>query len=68
MSLVLVYLSSLTANVFAAALMMWVGAVVPVLFNFAGWEGKSWKLFVINGGYWLVYLLGVATILSILTK
>ncbi len=35
----------------------WLGFVVPTYLNFTGWEGKSWTLFFINTGYWLVFLL-----------
>ncbi|HEY0908222.1 MAG TPA: DUF1761 domain-containing protein [Candidatus Paceibacterota bacterium] len=52
------------SNGLATALMVWVGFVVPVLFNFAGWEGKSWKLFFINGGYWLAYLLIAGAVIA----
>jgi hypothetical protein len=43
----------------------WLGFIVPVHLNFAGWEGKSWTLFAINTGYWLVYLLIISTIISV---
>lgn len=52
------------SNGLAIGLMMWVGFIVPVLFNYAGWEGKSWKLFFINGGYWLVFLLISGSVIS----
>ena len=53
------------SNGLATALMVWVGFIVPVLFNFSGWEGKSWKLFFINSGYWLAFLLISGTIISV---
>ncbi|MGK4455897.1 DUF1761 domain-containing protein, partial [Klebsiella pneumoniae] len=36
---------------------VWLGLIVPPYLNFTGWEGRPWKLFAINTGYWLVYLL-----------
>lgn len=43
---------------------IWLGFIVPPALNFVGWEGKSWKLFCINSGYWFVYLALVGTLLS----
>lgn len=42
----------------------WIGFIVPVHFNFAGWEGKPWTLFFINAGYWLVYLVLIGALLA----
>ena len=39
------------------AFLLWLGFVVPIYFNFSGWENKPWTLFFINVGYWLVFLL-----------
>lgn len=47
----------------AIAFMLWLGFIVPVYFNFAGWEGKPWKLFCINVSYWLVFLLLSASVI-----
>jgi hypothetical protein len=41
---------------FFAAIFSWIGFYVPVLLGQVGWEGKSWKLFFINAGYYLVGL------------
>ncbi len=45
------------------AFLLWLGFIVPVYFNFAGWEGKSWTLFFINTGYWFVFLALSATVI-----
>ena len=42
----------------------WLGFVVPVMFSFVAWEGKSWKLFFIQAGYWLVLILVMGAILA----
>jgi hypothetical protein len=52
---------------FTIAFTNWLGFIVPIHLNMSGWEGKSWTLFFINTGYWLVFLLGVAaTIVAII--
>ncbi len=48
-----------------AALFAWVGFAVPVLLNPVGYEGKSWRYFMIGAGYQLVSLLTIGTILSL---
>lgn len=40
----------------AAGSWMWLGFVGPVMLGIVLWEGKSWKLWMINSGYWLVSL------------
>ena len=42
----------------------WLGFVVPVMLSFVAWEGKSWKLFFIQAGYWLALLLISGIILA----
>jgi len=49
------------------AFWMWLGFIVPVHLNFVGWEGKPWKLFFINVGYWLV-LLGITGVILTVWK
>ena len=49
----------------ASAFFAWIGFVVPVLLGGVAWESKSWKLFGINAGYYLVALLTAGMILSI---
>ncbi|MBP7741552.1 MAG: DUF1761 domain-containing protein [Candidatus Pacebacteria bacterium] len=46
------------------AVFLWLAFIVPPYLNFTGWEGKPWKLFFINSGYWLVYLLLVSVLLT----
>ncbi len=42
----------------------WLGFIVPVMLSFVVWEGKSWKLFAIQAGYWLVLLLVSGAIIT----
>ena len=42
------------------AFFLWLGFFVPVYLNQKGWEGRSWSLFAINSGYWLVMLCVIA--------
>ncbi len=49
---------------FFAGLFVWIGYYVPVLFAGVAWEGKSWKLFSINAGYYLVSLQVMGAILA----
>lgn len=48
---------------FQGAFWNWLSFIVPVYFAASGWEGKSWKLFFIHAGYWLVLLLIMALII-----
>jgi hypothetical protein len=40
-----------------AAFWYWLGFVAPVTLGSVLWEGKSWKLWMLNAGYYLVALL-----------
>lgn len=42
----------------------WLGFIAPVTLGSVLWEGRSWKLWVLNNGYWLVSLLVMGAILS----
>ncbi len=42
----------------------WLGFVVPITLGTVFWDGKPWKLWLINAGYWLVQLLIMGTILG----
>lgn len=42
----------------------WLGFVVPVILGTFLWEGKSFKLFVLNIGYYLVSLVMVGAVLA----
>jgi hypothetical protein len=43
----------------------WLGFVAPVTLGVVLWEGKSWKLWWINSGYYLVELCIMAVILAL---
>lgn len=47
------------------AFWIWVGFIVPPTLGVVLWEGKSFKLFAINAGYWLVSMV-VASIILVL--
>lgn len=42
----------------------WLGFVVPITVGVVFWEGKPWKLWAINAGYWLALLLIMGVILA----
>ena len=46
-------------------LWVWLGFIATLLFGSLLWEGKPFKLFLINSGYRLVELLIIASILSV---
>ncbi len=48
-----------------AGLWNWMGFIAPVTLGTVLWEGKSWKLWFLNNGYQLVYLLLAGVILSV---
>lgn len=43
---------------------LWLGIVLPVLLSSVLWEKKSWKLYLLNVGYWLAVLLTMGAILG----
>lgn len=45
----------------------WLGFIVPVTVGVVLWDGKPWKLWFINAGYYLVGLLCMGAILAIWT-
>ena len=45
------------------AFWLWLGFIVPPLLGAVLWEGKSWKLFAINAGYWFVGLCASSLVL-----
>jgi hypothetical protein len=49
---------------FFAAFFLWLGFVIPVLLNGPAFERKSWKVFGISAGYYLVTMLAMGMILS----
>ncbi len=52
------------AQALSAAFFSWLGFMVPILLNGPAWEKRSWKLFAINGGYYLVALIVAALIIT----
>jgi hypothetical protein len=42
----------------------WLGFVAPVTLGAVLWEGKSWKLWILNNGYYLVTLSVMGLVLS----
>lgn len=47
----------------ALAFWLWLGFVATVMLSSVLWENKSWTLYAINAGYYLVSLLVMATVL-----
>ena len=45
---------------------IWLGLVVPLLLNRVLWQGESWKLLILDSGYYLAQLLVMGAILSLL--
>jgi hypothetical protein len=43
----------------------WIGFIAPVTLGVVIYEKKSWKLWVLNNGYWLISLLVMGGILSV---
>lgn len=43
----------------------WLGFVAPVTLGSVLWEGKSWKLWVMNNGYYVVTLCAMGAILAV---
>jgi hypothetical protein len=43
----------------------WLGFIVPVTMGPFLWEGKSWKLWALNAGYYLVSMLIMGVILAV---
>lgn len=48
------------AQAFQAGIFTWMGFFLPTLIHGVAWEKKSWKLFAINAGYYLVLLMIMA--------
>ena len=44
----------------------WLGFQATILLGSVLWEGKSWNLYGLNAGYWLVNLLVISAVLSYL--
>lgn len=66
----LVFASTYTATVGVAAGFMvgfwtWLGFVAPVTVGTVLWDGKPWKLWFLNAGYYLVALVLMGIILAV---
>ncbi len=48
-----------------AGIWNWLGFVAPVTLRSVLWEGKSWKLWFVNNGYYLVTLIVMGVILAL---
>lgn len=42
----------------------WLGFIAPVTLGTVLWEGKSWKLWILNNGYYLVTLCSMGLVLA----
>lgn len=51
-------------NILSSAIFTWLGFYFPGLLGATAWENRSWKLFAIDGGYNLISLLVVGSILT----
>lgn len=45
----------------------WLGFIAPVTLSSVLWEGKPWKLYILNNAYYLVVLLIIGPILAVWT-
>jgi hypothetical protein len=52
------------SNTLMLAFWIWLGFVATVMIGVVLWEGKPWKLYLLNIGYQLVALLAMASILA----
>lgn len=43
---------------------LWVGFVAPIMLGVVLWEHKSFKLYLINAGYWLVAMLIIGVLVQ----
>ena len=48
-----------------AGLWNWLGFIAPVTLGAVLWEGKSWKLWLLNNAFYLVSLIGMGIILAL---
>ena len=53
------------AGALQAGFWLWLGFIVPVQLGMVLWEGKPWKLYILNVAYYLVNLSIMATILAL---
>ncbi len=57
-------ISGLSAGIMAG-FWSWLGFIAPVTLGSVLWEGKSWKLWLLMNGYYLVSLLMMGSILAL---
>ncbi|MFZ2555569.1 MAG: DUF1761 domain-containing protein [Minisyncoccia bacterium] len=62
--LALIYASSPFHAGISSAFWMWLGFIAPVMLGSVLWDGKSWKLFFLQSGYYLVGLLIMGAIIG----
>ncbi len=62
--LALVYASSPVNGGITSAFWMWLGFIAPVMMGTVLWDGKPWKLFFLQSGYYLVGLLIMGAIIG----
>lgn len=60
----LILVATLRANQFYLGAFIWLGFVVPMLLNAVLYEKKSWKLFLIHAGYYLVSIMAIGFVFS----
>ena len=53
------------AGALQAGFWLWLGFIVPVQLGMVLWEGKPWKLYILNVAYYLVNLSVMASILAL---
>lgn len=63
-SLVMAYVLAKTAGLLSP-FWIWVGFIAPVTLTTVLWEGKPWKLWLLNNGYFLLLLILMNFILSL---
>lgn len=44
----------------------WLGFIAPVTLSAVLWEGRSWKLWILNNGHYLVALVAMGVVLAVM--
>ena len=65
---VLAYLIALTGSYSINVLVplvfwIWLGLIMPIMIGGSLWEGKPWKLVLLNGAYYIVVLMAMSFVL-----
>ena len=63
-SLVMAFVLAKTAGLLSP-FWIWVGFVAPVTLTTVLWEGKPWKLWLLNNGYYLILLMLMSGVLTL---